>query len=217
MITGRTATVLLLLALSACQSSPERNDRVYRFVDEIGFGGPLDALGGEESKLVRWKEPIRLSISGTRAEELAPRVEERLDRLATAAGMDWYRVDDVAGANLTVEFLASRDFLTNREYVPCYVRLRWDDYRIKAAEVQISVAEPDKIDRCIAHELMHAFGFRYHSGILRSILSPAHDEQDLTEWDLVAIGILYDQRVTSGIERQEAAPLLRALVAERLE
>ena len=85
---------------------------------------------------------------------------------------------------MTVTFVKNPDFLINREHVPCYARLNLDDHLITRAEVQISIAEPELIDHCLAHELMHVFGFRYHSGIVRSVLSPAHGNPELlTPWD----------------------------------
>ena len=63
---------------------------------------------------------------------------------------------------------------------------------------------------------MHALGFRFHSGRLRSVLSPVHGERRFTEWDRLAIRALFDSRLRPGMPREEALPLLREILAELL-
>ena len=117
-------------------------------------------------------------------------------------------------ADLTITFVENEDFLVNREHVPCFARVRTQSDRIVDAEVQLSAADPEQIDRCLSHELMHAFGIFYHSGIVRSTMSPAHGEAQLTAWDVMALRVLYDARLEFGASREQAAPTIREVVSE---
>ena len=56
------------------------------------------------------------------------------------------------------------------------------------------------------------FGFRYHSGIVRSILSPAHGEEDFTHWDELMLTTLYNDRLTPGSSRAEALASVRTQI-----
>jgi hypothetical protein len=220
-ISPRRTTVALfaciLLLLAACQASEQRRERIYRFVDEISFGGPMDPEVRRETGLVRWREPLKVVFLEGETSERIVLVEEHLAVFTRLTGVPVSYIDGEEDANVTVAFKADPDFLANREYVPCYVGLRSSSTDLRKATIEISVADPERIQRCVAHELMHTFGFRYHSGIVRSILSPAHDQETFSEWDELALEILYHPSVEAGLTREQAAPVFRRLIAELLE
>ncbi len=206
-----------LLVLVACQASEQRRERIYRFVDEISFGGPLDPVARRDSRLARWAEPLQVAFLEGETPELIILVEEHLAIFARLTGVPVRYLEDEDDANVTVSFKSDPDFLANREYVPCYVGLRSRGKELRQANIEISVADPERIERCVAHELMHSFGFRYHSGVVRSILSPAHDQETFSRWDELALRILYHPTVEAGMTREQAAPVFRRLIAELLE
>ncbi len=207
----------LLSLLAACQASEQRRERIYRFVDEISYGGPMDPEVRRDNGLVRWAEPLKVAFLEGEAPERNLFVAEHLEIFTRLTGVPVSFIDDEEEANVTVAFKADPDFLANREYVPCYVGLRSNGREMRAAKIEISVADPERIQRCVAHELMHTFGFRFHSGVLRSILSPAHDQETFSEWDELALQILYHPSVEPGLTREQAAPVFRRLIAELLE
>ena len=210
-------SVLLLLVLAACQTTAYRSDRIYRFIDELAFGGPLDAALKPDTDLTRWEEPLRLFITEAETPERRAEIDGVLAKFQRLTGLSAEIVGQEASANITVAFKPNKDFLANSEYVPCYVRARWGRGRLDSALIEISVADPEKVNGCIAHELMHTFGFGYHSGVVSSILSPIHRLETLSEWDELALRILYHPSVEVGMTRQEARPVFRRLISEFME
>ena len=206
----------VLSLLAACQASEQRKDRIYRFVDEISFGGPFDPEARRGARLARWAEPLQIVFLEGETPERIILVREHLATFTRLTGVPVEFLENDLNANVTVSFKSDPDFLANREYVPCYVGLRSKGKELREANIEISVADPERIQRCVAHELMHSFGFRYHSGIVRSILSPAHDQETFSEWDELALRILYHPSVEAGMTREQAAPVFRRLIAELL-
>ncbi len=210
-------SVLVLVALAACQTAAYRSDRIYRFVDQMVFGGPLDAAVYRDTEVTRWEEPLRLYILEAETPERRAEVERILARFQQITGLSAGIVGDHASANITLAFKPNKDFLANSEYVPCFVRTRRRSGALANATIQVSVADPDMVKKCIAHELMHSFGFGNHSGVVSSILSPLHDLETLSEWDELALRILYHPSVEIGMTRQEAGPIFRRLIPEFME
>ena len=210
-------SLLLLLALAGCEADAYRSDRIYRFFDEMVYGGPLDAALDRDRDLTRWEEPLRLYIIEDETPERRAVIDGHLATFQRITGLSAEIVDEHAEANITVAFKPNKDFLANSEYVPCFVRTRWSAGRLASATIQISVADPEMIDGCIAHELMHTFGFGNHSGVVSSILSPLHAIDTLSEWDELALRILYHPSVEVGMTRQEAGPVVRRLIPELME
>jgi hypothetical protein len=209
--------ILALLLLSACQTTGAKNDRVIRFVDEIVFGGAFDGHLPQDKKVTRWSGDIRVRVSGVTTGELDALVLERLQEISQVVGVPIARVEKGGPQNLTVNFVEELDFEVNRERAPCFARITEKrNHEISRAEVYISVAEPDIIEHCIDHELMHVFGFRYHSSILLSTLSPFHSVERITAWDEIALSVLFDPRVTPGAERGQVFPVIQDIVRERL-
>ena len=209
--------ILILLLLPACQATGTRDDRVIGFVDEIVFGGAFDAHLPQDKTVTRWSGDFRVQVSGLKTYELDSLVLHRLQAFSRIVGLSAEQAGNVATANLTVRFVADLEFEVNRERVPCFARiLEKKNYEIYHAEIYISVAEGDIIEHCLDHELMHVFGFLYHSGLLRSTLSPFHEAEALTAWDEIALSVLFDPRIEPGTERWRAFPMIQEIVREKL-
>lgn len=211
----RCALVLLTgLLVAACQSKTLPNQRLARFVDEVMFGGPIDGHLTQDGRVVKWGGDPLVVVTGVDADEYRSRVSAQLERFSELSGLDARMADTANAADLKITFVEDEDFLVNREHVPCFARVLTRFDRIVVAEVQLSAADPEQIDHCLNHELLHAFGLRYHSGIVRSALSPAHEEAQLTPWDELALRVLYDARLELGAARAEVAPRIREIVSE---
>ena len=209
--------ILVIFLLPACQSTEARNSRVIRFVNEIEFGGAFDAHLPQDNTVTRWSGDIRVQVSGETTDELNSLVLQRLQTFSQIVGVPVERVGSTGTPNLTVTFVADLDFEVNRERVPCYVHiLDKNNYEIVRAAIYISVVERDIIESCIDHELMHVFGFRYHSGLLRSTLSPFHEAVALTAWDKIALSVLFDPRIAPGAKRGQVFPTIQIIVREKL-
>ncbi len=209
--------ILVLVILSACQSTDAQDSRVIRFMDEIVFGGAFDAHLPQDKKVTRWSGDIRLQVSGLKTDELDSLVLRRLQAFSQIVGLPVERAVKTGKPNLTLTFVEDLDFEINRERVPCFARiLHQANHEITRAEIYISVVESEIIEHCIDHELMHVFGFGYHSSILNSTLSPFHNAERITAWDEIALSALFDSRIEPGSERAQAFPMIQEIVRERL-
>ncbi len=209
------AALLALLMLAGCETTQARNDRLVRFMDELLFGGPFDAHQEQDKHLARWNGPMRVAMAGAQAEGYHERVGEEVKAMGALAGLEARMVGAAGEANVIVTLVDESDFLVNEEYAGCYVSLGGSGSGIRQATIYIGMAQADNFERCIAHELMHVFGFRFHSGVVSSVLSPAHGEEALTAWDELALQVLYDPRLETGIARDMALPVVRQIVSER--
>ena len=209
--------ILALLLLPACQTTDAQSSRVARFVDEIVFGGAFDAHLPQNNKVIRWSGDIRFQVAGLTTDELDSLAFRRLQAFSKIVGVPVERAGNAGEPNLTLTFVEDLDFEVNRERVPCFARIMDHvDYEITRAEIYISVVEPEIIEHCIDHELMHVFGFGYHSSILNSALSPFHDAERITAWDEIALSALFDPRIEPGAERGQVYPKIQEIVRERM-
>ena len=201
--------------LAACQPTEGRQERLVSFVDELMFGSPFDAHAPQDKAVLRWERPLCVAMLGSSDEDLDERVADLVDRMAEAAGRDAeiFESGDCT-ANVVVHLTEDDDYLVNREYANCYMTFEADGHRMARASIFIGRNRPELFDRCLAHEFMHAFGFRYHSGIVRSVLSPAHQVDAPSAWDLLALRVLYDPRLRPALARQDALPIIRAIIAD---
>jgi hypothetical protein len=207
--------LLALVLLAGCATPEVRNERLVRFMDELFFGGPYDAHHEQDKHLARWRGPMRVAITGPHAEDYRDALAEQVARMAQLSGLDAHMAAAGDGeANVVVELVEERDFLINREYADCYAHVKGGENHIDSAKVYIGMDKPEGFEDCAAHELMHVFGFRFHSGILRSVMSPAHGEDELTEWDELAFQVLYDPRLELGAPRDLVLPVVRRIVRE---
>lgn len=209
------AALLALLMLAGCETTQARNDRLVRFVDEVLFGGPFDAHQEQDKHLARWSGPMRVAMAGAQAGNHHERVADEVKAMGALTGLEVRMVEAVGEANVIVTLEEEGDFLVNEEYVGCYVSLDGSGSRIQQATIHVGMAQAENFERCIAHEFMHVFGFRFHSGVVRSVLSPVHGEDALTAWDELALQVLYDPRLDTGVARDMALPVVRQIVSER--
>ncbi len=97
---------------------------------------------------------------------------------------------------------------------PCYARFEDSDGIIQRVDIRIGVTKPAEIEHCLAHELCHAFGLRFHSTAAESVLSSVHGENRPTPADDLALSILYDPRLRPGAEFHEVAKTLEELTSK---
>lgn len=208
-------SLIVIVVLVGCRAPEVPEERLVRFIDELVFGGPFDAHQKQGKRVTRWSGDMRVTITGPSAEDYREALSDHVARMAMLSGLDARMVaegDD--DANVVVQLVEELDFLINREYANCYVHKRGRENRIYKAEVYIGMARPEGFQRCVVHELMHVFGFGFHSGIVRSALSPVHGESELTAWDELALRVLFDPRVEVGAPRDQTLPIIRQIIQE---
>lgn len=215
---GGAFCALLLFAaglLSGCQAS-STGDRLNRFFAEVVFGTG-DAYEGTSERVAKWTGPIAFHLAGTDADEHEPEVAAVLARFSALTGVAAAPASESA-ANLNIIFVAEESFPINEstsqhETVPCAASVKSGEVGIERAMVRISVADKDLVGECIAHELMHAFGFRHHSGLVASTLSPFHGRNGLTPWDEMALQVLYDPEIRHDARRKEVMPIAKRRIS----
>ena len=211
-IAGVVATSLV-----GCASEPIQRDRLTDFVVEVLFGGPFDANLPQNDTLARWTSPLYVEFADDRAAAHRPQVEDLLARFTRLSGIPADVVSSGAAANVTVSFTPNETFVVNRERVPCFAKIRAEAGELTQATVKIGVGDDPAIRRCLAHELYHVFGLRYHSARVRSILSPVHGETSPTRWDDLGLQVLYDPKVKPGMSKAQARPIFDAAIARSIE
>jgi hypothetical protein len=207
------AAALVALA-GGCASRLAPPDQMRIFTDDVLFGSPLDRHVSASRDLARWEEPLAVFMDGPGAPTFRGQVARHLADFTRLTSLDARIVDDLDDANVLIAFEGARVYLVNGEKTPCFAYLPPDKGLIRAAIIRIGVSEPKAIEHCIAHELYHAFGLRFHSVAASSVLSPVHGVQMPSAADKLALAILYDGRLRPGATREESAAIIKALAAQ---
>lgn len=201
--------------LASC-TTVDPKPRLADFVEELIFGGAYDAGLVRAKRVRRWDGDIVFDVAGPDSETHRQAILEVSRTMAELSGLNFRPVEDGEEATLMVRLTDKSVFEFRDELFDCYTDVTSSRGRIVAAEVVIGMAGADSPRFCLAHELMHAFGFGNHSAIVRSSLSPMHDEPDLTPWDRLALLVLYDVRLKRGMPPSLARPVIDELIAEKL-
>lgn len=206
-----------LVVLPACTSLQHTVDRNVRLFDELAFGGPYDNDLTHGKMLVKWDGPIRVNLAGEGAAKFSAEVTRQLNKISKLTGLSIRLEDAPTGeTNYLMQFSEEVGFSIRKDFVPCSAGVVQKGGVIKKVRIKISTANESMISGCIAHEIMHSFGFRYHSGLVRSILSPAHGEDDFTRWDELMLTTLYSDRLSPGLSRAESLASVRGLIETAL-
>jgi hypothetical protein len=94
------------------------------------------------------------------------------------------------------------------------VRLTYAGDQIVRARIRIAEESAERITRCVDHELLHTLGFRFHSAAIASVMSPLHEEQEISRWDVMAIRTLMSDRLAAGTARSDALAEVDRLLPE---
>ncbi len=206
-----------LAVLPTCTSLQHTVDRNVRLFDELTFGGPYDSDLTHGKMIVKWDGPIRVKLVGEGAAKFTAEVTRQLNKISKLTGLSIRLEDAPTGeTNYLVQFSAEEGFSLRKDFVPCSARIVPKGGVIKKVRIKISTANESMISKCIAHEIMHSFGFRYHSGLVRSILGPAHGEDGFTRWDDLMLTTLYSERLSPGLSRSESLASVRGLIETAL-
>ncbi|SDF94268.1 DUF2927 domain-containing protein [Thalassobaculum litoreum] len=198
------ASAALLLAtvlLGACQSAEVRDDRFVRFFDELTFGSGADGAGDKRAVVRRWEGPLVWSATGS--EPFQEAVAARMAVIAAIAGRDADRVGEDGDIRITQDPVGTtypvQDNLTS-----CFARVVYGGDQIIRVRIRIAEETPERVVRCIDHEMMHGLGFLSHSAAIASVMSPLHTQERLSRWDIMAIRALMSERLAAGTSRETA-------------
>ena len=202
------------MSLGACTSRVTGSDQILIIAQEVYFGGPNDKHVAAKRELIRWNGPVRASIEGPGADDYRDRVAGYLEDFTRLTKLDASLVDEPGGANLAIVLSDGDSYEINGERAPCYARFGDSDGAIQRVDIRIGVTDPSKIEDCLAHEIYHAFGLRFHSTAAESVLSSVHGKNRPTPADELALSILYDPRLRPGAEFPELAAILDELTSK---
>jgi len=211
-----------LVALMGCQSNQKVEDRLVAAFGETMFEAGLASHGqgeilSQSGNLAKWESPIRVAVmEGGNPENMAL-TRETLTELAQLGNLELEWVErDADGIELEIHFSEKRQFVINgNQLATCYARTHG---RLAAAGIYISsTGEGEWRTNCLTHELLHALGWRGHTHRIRSAISYAHGESELTQWDRLMMRALYDERLPPGISKADAIPVIRVIFHEMIE
>ena len=220
------AWMLAGVMLAACKTVDPDDGTLAAFFNVLAF--PDD-----QARLFRWEGPVRIALSGVRGEDpedYRALVEAQASLLASASGLDVAFVDEGSPeANYGIVFIPTDR--TGPGDSLCEVLMKFEGVTMIGAEIKIGTRPglnerqtPEaRIARCIGHEMMHSLGFPGHPPARLGVPSVLINTQQIqfrerspTRWDELAIRVLYDARLETGMTKAEAEPIVRKIIAEML-
>jgi len=211
---------IVLMFLAGCQSAQQTEDRLVAAFGEAMFGGgvgPQD-VSGSTGKLVKWQNRVQVSIIEWPTDANVARTKALLAEFGELTGLDLITLAPAdRSARLRIYFERKRDFIINtNELAACYTRVRTDESGV-ILEAEIHVGENKdgewRLD-CMAHEMLHAFGWSGHTHRISSAISYMHGKTELTQWDRVLMRALYDPRLVPGTSKDDGLPVARNIIDE---
>lgn len=218
--------ILVLLSATACQSNREVEDRLVAAFGETMFDAGPEAHGEGEmltksGMLAKWKSPVSVAVVEAGEPANVELVRKKLVDLSAAGGLEFDWVEPGGRRpQLSVYFDSQRDFIINgNERADCYTRVAGTrDGYLHDASIHVGLAKQGEWrSDCLTHELLHALGWRGHTHRIRSAISYAHGETEMTRWDRLMMRTLYDPRLRPGVSKEEAMPVVRAILTELIE
>ncbi len=218
--------IVVLVAFTGCQSNREVEDRLVAAFGETMFdAGPARHGQGdmvsESGYLAKWESPITVAVLAGGNPENVALAKESLAELAKLGGLELeWAEHGASNVELEIYFSEKRQFVINgNQLATCYANTGGaPDGRLTAASVHISIAgDGDWRTDCLTHELLHALGWRGHTHRIRSAISYAHGETELTKWDRMMMRALYDPRLPPGISKADALPVIRVIFHEMIK
>jgi hypothetical protein len=215
-----------MVALTGCQTNQQVEDRLVEAFGETMFGGGSEGHGEGElfSKsgyIAKWKSPVTVAIVEGASAKNTDLTKKSLAELALLSGLTFKWIQPGAGRiNLDIHFSSKREFVINgNQRAACYARTgNAPNGRIFSVGIYISRTGKDEWRTdCLTHELLHALGWRGHTHRVRSAISYAHGETELTKWDKLMMRTLYDPRLPPGMSKNDAMPIARAILREMIQ
>ena len=217
---------VVLVAITGCQSNREVEDRLVAAFGETMFDAGSAGHGqgdivSESGYLAKWESPITVAVLAGDNPENVALAKESLAELAKLGGLELeWAEPGASNVELEIFFSDKRQFVINgNQLATCYARTGGGpDGWLTTAGVYISIAGGgDWRTDCLTHELLHALGWRGHTHRIRSAISYAHGETELTKWDRMMMRALYDPRLPAGISKADALPVIRVIFHEMIK
>lgn len=198
-----------------------RVDDIVTFIDDAALNNFRPTEGWTPAPVRRWARPVVVELIGDKTETYRSNVANHIADIARWTGHPVRLLaKGETGGNLTIAVLDAEGMAEHRHGRPkpeCLTKWRL----VKQTFAEVRLFLEDQFAHCLAHELMHAFGFFTHprSGYTISALrggKPVYWHRTFTGWDEIAFKVLYSPELKPGMARDEALPIVRRLVAEHV-
>lgn len=197
-----------------------RIEEIVTFIDDVALNHTRPD-GQTPEPVRRWARPVAVELIGDQTEAYRANVAKHMADIARWTGLSIRLLaKGERGGNLTISILDADGMAPHRHSRPkpeCLTKWRL----VKETFAEAHLFLEDQFAHCLAHELMHAFGFFSHprSGYTISALRggrPVYWHRTFTGWDEIAFKVLYSPELRPGMPRDEALPIVRRLVAEHV-
>ena len=217
----RAALMVLTLGMAGGAISPTHGSDWFGKVklDDVAKAFDDAALRIDTSpaiELARWTTPIFLAINENAGMGgFAPEVEAAVRANAAIARV---QVTRVAWGDSRANFLVRSSAGEVGGRPPCRSSVDWNDIgQMVRSDIYVNLNNPNRITRCINHEVLHGFGFRGHPHSSFSVLSYKYAAQaQLTDIDQLMLQTLYDPRLRPGTKVAAASPVACTILAEKV-
>jgi len=181
----------------------------------------------------RFEGPVTVAVLGDAPDTLATDLDDLLVRLRREAGIDISRAQEGRAASITIEALPRRELQRLVPQAACFVVPNvenWEDYlskrrarstdwgtlmaRTRAAVFLPSDVSPQEIRDCLHEEIAQALGPL--NDLYRLPFSVFNDDNlhtILTSYDMAILRMTYDRRLATGMDVEQVATALPAIVA----
>lgn len=199
----------LLLLLPGTATARPSDDGVLQM-----FGSLALTRGEGESGWVRkWTGPVRVLVEGEVAAPALERLDRLLHQVSALTGLAFARDEPARGRKIQIRF-RPHDVVRQR-LRDGSVCMSWTFGNSGALHTGLLLVSDDYVD-CLAHEFMHLLGFDAHwRGAAPSVLAhrrARNRASDLSVWDCAMIRLLYHPSLTTGLDRQPAMSVARAIL-----
>jgi hypothetical protein len=203
------ATVLCAIDVASAAPREELADAARAF-DEAVLRNEDD--NSKQSGVRKWTGPIKVAFRNSgMAPTLVQPTLKAIRSIADVAGLQVSEVESSdPGANFVIVFHENE----NAGKLNCLASAQLKNWAIVRADIKINPSFRGRIDNCIIHEALHAFGFLSHPHAADSVLSYVYARPTLTALDVNLIKALYDPAMKPGSPPAKATVLGCQLMAK---
>ncbi len=205
----------------------KQGDFFLGYFDTLALTADYGPFNRRPAWIRKWTGPVKV-ILDPGARHMRPQVEKTFARVSKWTGLPFRVItghssgpaQNISTGNvIRIKLIetadSARQFLA--EDIVCQTETHGIGGALHTAFIILSRSYTD----CLKHEVMHVLGFDSHwrpseKSHIRSVLAMRESPLragDYTKWDVMAIRLLYNQRMNPGLPRQEGLELARELMA----
>ena len=224
---ARLAFLLLAFAAPALAQPLPSDAQMIQGFDAVVFSAEITGAFSDSSYLKKFPGPVRVRVENEAEIDRAPAVARFVRQLERQVdGLDIAMAGRGEAANFVVHVVDRDDYQrVGREvyhrpfgHTPgnCIARASYGRSGITRADAIIVSDEGDLLfRRCLIEEMLQGLGpLNDNSDAPQSVFNDTSKLTSFTPYDRVLMNMLYDERLKPGMTRDEAAPLLPAILKE---